>query len=841
MAQYIVTASTSVILVDTSVLTAGQSTVVLLSSQVPPGRNVTIRDSLGYLSSPQSIIVSTTNGIQFVDGTNRISVSNPYASITVSSKDSTTWNIVNTFAFPLNQTVANVNSLTTSSLNGANAYIGSTVSTKQIVTQTLSARSTSQVFGPLFVSTLVVGVQPNQQIPYQTTPGYSAYIIGNSYISSSAFIGGNLTVGGAGVFGSNVSVTGSVAVGQGATIQGSVAVQGSVNVAGSGTTQCGNLLAQSTLNVVGVATFNSTLTTQSSMQVAGTLTTNTLQTSSVQITNGISGYLQLNAPTGPIISQPPGGGLSVNAPIYTNLLSTQTVQAITGISTGNLTVLSTFSGQGISQFILSSATIQNSNGSLITSSIQANSIQVSNGINTSFFTASSFTASSCTVQNNLQMLAPNSYVSTATIYTDFMAVSTISTNNLAIGSIRVPAIEVSSLTVTETIACDPPVSTVLMRVATIDNSQGTLYTRALYTSSLSASTITFQTGTLSSAQPLFINSPNTYFQTANTSSIIASTIQTSSFTTTKLTFGSSNIGGNGPNLFYSTIGGPSTNVLITGGPGDYLSPYFLSNLVPSGQNPTQPYASYVYFQTNYQSLPVPPGSLIQYSANFFWGGEINSQLSIANGPNFYGAAQTDQSYTGTITASSFAISAFLYGTSRFSVTFNYSYNPTASYVNSNSYLEFNSGRLNWMYALNGTTIQNSLNDMSIRNVYYYGSLNFASDPRVKTDIEDADLKRCYQTINSLPLRRYKYNDDYCSTFQISDTSRLGFLATDLLPHFPKSVHTSDSVFPFLSTPLMTIDTAQIEMAHLGATKYLMSEVERLEKILASISGMKSSL
>jgi hypothetical protein len=144
-----------------------------------------------------------------------------------------------------------------------------------------------------------------------------------------------------------------------------------------------------------------------------------------------------------------------------------------------------------------------------------------------------------------------------------------------------------------------------------------------------------------------------------------------------------------------------------------------------------------------------------------------------------------------------------------------------------------------MYALNGTTIQNSLNDMSIRNVYYYGSLNFASDPRVKTDIEDADLKRCYQTINSLPLRRYKYNDDYCSTFQISDTSRLGFLATDLLPHFPKSVHTSDSVFPGLSTPLMTIDTAQIEMAHLGATKYLMSEVERLEKILASISGMKS--
>jgi hypothetical protein len=150
-------------------------------------------------------------------------------------------------------------------------------------------------------------------------------------------------------------------------------------------------------------------------------------------------------------------------------------------------------------------------------------------------------------------------------------------------------------------------------------------------------------------------------------------------------------------------------------------------------------------------------------------------------------------------------------------------------------VEFNSGRLNWNYALNGTTIQNSLNDMTIRNVFYYGSLNFASDPRIKEDIQDADLRRCYQTIESLPLRTYRYNADYCSTFQIGDEQRLGFLATDLLPHFPKSVHTSDTVFPAMSTPLMTIDTAQVEMAHLGATKYIMGELERLEALLAQLN------
>ena len=124
--------------------------------------------------------------------------------------------------------------------------------------------------------------------------------------------------------------------------------------------------------------------------------------------------------------------------------------------------------------------------------------------------------------------------------------------------------------------------------------------------------------------------------------------------------------------------------------------------------------------------------------------------------------------------------------------------------------------------------------MSIRNVYYYGSLNFASDPRIKENIVDADLKMCYNTIGALPLRKYKYNADYCSTFQIGDESRLGFLATDLLPHFPKSVHTSDTLFPSLSTSLLTIDTAQVEMAHLGATKYMMAELERLEKIVAEL-------
>ena len=839
MPSYIVTASTSVVLVDTSILGPGQSAVVLISSQTPAGRTVTIRDSLGYLSSPQSIIVSTMNNVYFSDGTSSIVVSNPYASVSLSSKDANTWNIINTFAFPLNQTVANVKTLGASTITGANAFLSGTLSTNRLETNTISARSTSQVFGPLFVSTLVVGVQPNQSIPYQTTPGYSAYIIGNSYITSNAYIGGNVVVGGTTTFQSSMAVGDSLSVTNSMSVNGFTTFRGTVNVLGTGSVECQSVNAQSTLSVVGLATFNSALLVNSSIQVGSVITTATLQTSTAQITGNAAGYIQFNAPSGPILRNQ-AGGLTITSGLYTPTISTNSLTATSGISTNTLTVLSTFSGEGITNFILSSAAMVNTNGSLNTSSILTNSLQVNDSIVTTNFTASTFTASSCTVQNSIVSISPTSYLSTGTLIASTIFVNSISTGNVAINSIAVPQIQVSTLVVSRNIVCNPAVSTLLFTSSVIDNSQGSIRTTLMTTSSLAASSLSFQSGMITTPAPFIIDAPITSFQTAAVNSITTSSIQLSTLTATRLTIGSSNTSDAlGPDFFYSTIGGPSTNVLISGGPGNYLTPIYLSNVRPTGQDPTDPYTTYVYFQTDYKSNPPPPGALVQYTANFFWGGlypsdEINSYVRISNGtgPSFFGTGG-DQTRTGTIDASSFSVEAFLYGNSRFSLTFNYTYNPTASYIDSNAVVEFNNGCLRWNYALNATTIQNSLNDMSIRNIYYYGSLNFASDPRIKENIHDADLHKCYDTIRSLPLRTYKYKSDYCSTFQIGEEQRLGFLATDLLPHFPKSVHTSDSLYPALSTPLMTIDTGQVEMAHLGATKYIMAELDRLEALVAA--------
>lgn len=832
MPTYIVTASTSVVLVDTSVLTAGQAAIVLLSSQTPAGRTVTIRDSLGNLSSPQSIIVSTTNGVRFTDGTSSIAVSNPYASLTVSSKDSNTWNIINTFAFPLGQTVANVRSLTTSTITGGNASITGTLSTQQIVTSSLFATSTSQIVGPLFASTLVVGTVNQASPPYQTTPGYSAYVLGNSYISSNAYIGGNLTVGGTASFASTVNITNSLNVSNGLNVTGFTTFQGPVTVSGSGFIEAQSVRTQSTLNVVGLATFNSALLVNSSIQVGTTLTTNTIQTSTAQITGGTAGFIQFgNGPT--IRSQ--GSNITISPSLFTPIISTSAVTATLGISTVTLYVTSSINADGVSQFNLSSTAIINPNGSLSTGAIETNTLQVANSIVATSFVASTFTTSSCTVQNSIQSLSPTSFISTGNFSASTVNVNTISTGSLVINSITSPLIQVSTLQVSRSIVCSPAVSTLNLISTTIDNSLGSIQTSSLNTSSLTASSLTFQNGLFQTPNPFVIDAPIASFQTVLTNAITTSTLQTSTFTTTKLTIGAAIPPGSlGPDFFYSTIGGPSTNISISGGPGNYLTPYYLSNIVPAGQDPADPYTSYSYFQVDYKGNPPPAGTAIQYTVNFFWGGQINSYLTLANGqgPSFYGANGRDETLTGILNTSSFAVEGFLYGTSRYNVTFNYTYNPTASYIDSNSVVEFNSGRLNWNYSLNGTTIQNSLNDMSIRNVYYYGSLNFASDPRIKEDIQDADLKTCYDTIAALPLRTYKYNADYCSTFQIGQEDRLGFLATDLLPHFPKSVHESDTVFPAMSTPLLTIDTAQVEMAHLGATKYIMAELERLEGLLS---------
>jgi sugar lactone lactonase YvrE len=145
---------------------------------------------------------------------------------------------------------------------------------------------------------------------------------------------------------------------------------------------------------------------------------------------------------------------------------------------------------------------------------------------------------------------------------------------------------------------------------------------------------------------------------------------------------------------------------------------------------------------------------------------------------------------------------------------------TANYMNMDGGVVMNSGLLRFPNSLNGISIQNEFNDASTRNLTYTGGLNNASDPALKEGIHAADTAICYTTINSIPLRRYRYNAEYESTFRVQDRNRLGFLTTEVAPHFPKSIQ------PLESTN--TLETGQIKYAHFGTTQKLMEEVSTLE-------------
>jgi hypothetical protein len=706
-----------------------------------------------------------------------------------------------------------------------------------MITNSLKLQSTSQVFGPLFMSTLIVGTQPATLIPYETTPGYNAYVIGSAYITSSVRIGGNLQIGGATSVGSSITINGALTVNKGASVNGNLAVTGSLLTQGLGTFECQTALINSSLVVVGSATVGSNLFINSNLQVGQSTATATLQTSTIQL-NSVGGYLQLGTNTiirGAATTNPGQTAFAVNAPIYTPFLSTNFLTAAGTTTTTTIEVLSTISATSVTGFLLGSAAIQNGSGSLVTSSIQANSLVLSNSFSTVSLTVSSISASNIFATGSLQALSPGSYVSTGALFTSSLQVTQISTGNINAGVIQTPSVQVSSLFILRSFIGGPALSSVNIQTANIENSLGSLYTGAIFTSSLTTSSLAIQSGNIFSPNSVTFSTQTMYMQNLNVSSFATNGLTTSTVTTTRIVLGSTpGPGSNGPNFSYDSAF-PSTNITVTGGPGDYLSPYYLSNVLPTGQDPLVPYTTAIGFNANYFGAQ-PPGLLVGYTASLFWAGQANSYLTITNGPTLYGVFGSDQTISGTLTQSSFGIQASLYGSSAISLTFNFQYSPVVNSIDSNSFIQFNNGSLNWNYALNGTTIQNSLNDMSIRNIYYYGSLNFASDPRIKENISSANLRVCYDTISALPLRQYKYIAEYCSTFQVSEEPRLGFLATDLLPHFPKSVHVSDTLFPSFSKELMTIDTSQVDMAHLGTTKYLIGEVIRLEAELSTIKS-----
>jgi hypothetical protein len=286
------------------------------------------------------------------------------------------------------------------------------------------------------------------------------------------------------------------------------------------------------------------------------------------------------------------------------------------------------------------------------------------------------------------------------------------------------------------------------------------------------------------------------------------------------------------------------------GKGDFFSPLTLSNVKPAGILPGQSYPVRIDLSV---TIPTPTGEFLGNTgvgtSYFKWANEPNSFLYFvynyaSTGSNIVasqlGLNGSNQTTTFTVPAQSqniylpnsgnLTIYGELVGNATVNIVFGNSSNALVTYSNPSTLIQMNNGRIAWNYAFNTTTIENSLNDISTRNLYYFGSLNYTSDPKIKENIRDANLDQCYQMIDRLPLYTYNMKPEYCSTFGTSAARRLGILANQLekiLPNSVKEVTVSGATFK-------TVDAQQLDMAHLGATKRLIQDIKALKLQVSSL-------
>ena len=102
-----------------------------------------------------------------------------------------------------------------------------------------------------------------------------------------------------------------------------------------------------------------------------------------------------------------------------------------------------------------------------------------------------------------------------------------------------------------------------------------------------------------------------------------------------------------------------------------------------------------------------------------------------------------------------------------------------------------------------------------------------SDSRLKKDIKLADLNRCYEIVKSIPLKRYTLRDDVFSSDKASDRSKLGWIAEDVKPLFPKAT----PIVPF-TLPTQIPDGEEKYQEQ----EYSVEEVEKEEMSIEIIDG-----
>lgn len=340
--------STSVVAVKTKQLTVGQSTIVYVSSTSDVGQLVSVFDIQGYLSAPQSILVSTTDGIDFGPGISSFRIQQRFGFTTLRSESTSRWSIINENAFRTSANDYTIQGLQTTSLQASQMMIMSSLSTAKLLATGL-ATDNATLFGPLFVSSLGS--------------------IASTFLVNSLSNSGNYFTQ------SSISTTGRVSIGSTVTTAGPVTVQNNLTV-GNGFTTQSTMYLQSSLYTTQRILVNSNITVQGLVTISSNVQCFTNASTVATVANQVSAKTFITNNIifggGGTLSASPSAALYISPSLYVPATIQTSTLTVENVSTQNLTVLSKIFTPAIS---IPNAAIQNTGGSLVISSIQANSIQ----------------------------------------------------------------------------------------------------------------------------------------------------------------------------------------------------------------------------------------------------------------------------------------------------------------------------------------------------------------------------------------------------------------------------------------------------------------------------------
>ena len=360
----IINESTAVVQVDSSGLQNGQTQIIYVSSTTIPGQLVTVIDATGFLSSPQSILISTTGAASFQDGSRSTILHHGFSYLTLVSQNQNVWAPVNITAFPEPTQPATYKALDSAVVTTQYVQARGLVSSMATATAILNAQTTLTDRGAALISSLYVNALSSFATFSATDP--RLFVVGSEHI-----YGSTVTIG-AGSFRESISTLGDCFNrGNISSKAGTIYVGGDVTTSGTIRGQRGNLVRTAYMNIYTSASFVGPVSFTSSVSTGNFLTARSITCDSafanaINIISSITFNAQQSVRNNNTIEFI-GTSITVPSTISTSLLS-----ASNAVETSNIFFSDFSPSPNLAALRLGSTIINNAQGSLTISSITGN-------------------------------------------------------------------------------------------------------------------------------------------------------------------------------------------------------------------------------------------------------------------------------------------------------------------------------------------------------------------------------------------------------------------------------------------------------------------------------------